>query len=192
MSDEKQDSHEGAKVRATEKYFNWPAHGITCFHCGEHFSTPKSARLHFGGSIDDQPGCIMKLNAKDNELLWLLRQKDEELWLYRQEDQPIMRELHALGGRHSRQLIEAEQKGYDRGLADGRVFLSRLPLPDALSDGIRRSLEGGMSQRETARVHGVSHSRVRTIVRKSRAVAGTRSAVAPKPVEGRENNGDAA
>lgn len=108
-------SSEGAE------YFNWPVHGITCFHCGEHFDRVKDARLHFGATPDEQPGCLLKLNDQDKGLLALVRFQYAELDRYRQEDQPIMREIYALGAKHARELIAAEQRGYDKGLADGRA-----------------------------------------------------------------------
>ena len=42
-----------------------PAHGWTCFHCGEHFEPTfagqQAARFHFGFTIDAEPGCQLKL-----------------------------------------------------------------------------------------------------------------------------------
>lgn len=96
-------------------------HGWTCFHCTETFHTIEDAREHFGNDITDEPGCVLKLRGDDKGLLALVRIQYAELDEYRQEDQPIMRELYSLGAKHSRELIEAEQFGYDRGLADGRA-----------------------------------------------------------------------
>lgn len=106
---------------AAPDYFTFPEHGITCFHCGETFLSVKSAREHFGASPDEDPGCLLKLSQGDKGLLALVRFQYAELDRYRQEDQPIMREIHALGAKHARELIAAEQLGYDRGLTDGRA-----------------------------------------------------------------------
>lgn len=35
-----------------------PAHGWTCFHCGETFHTLGGARLHFGGGPDEPAACL--------------------------------------------------------------------------------------------------------------------------------------
>jgi hypothetical protein len=35
-----------------------PAHGWTCFHCGETFRTPGGARLHFGPAPTRPPVCV--------------------------------------------------------------------------------------------------------------------------------------
>jgi hypothetical protein len=35
-----------------------PAHGWTCFHCGETFRTPGGARLHFGERPGPAPACV--------------------------------------------------------------------------------------------------------------------------------------
>ena len=40
----------------TETY-NMPPHGWTCFHCGEVCADADAARLHFGSSEHQQPGC---------------------------------------------------------------------------------------------------------------------------------------
>lgn len=106
---------------AAPDYFTFPEHGITCFHCGETFHSVKSAREHFGATPDEDPGCVLKLSQGDKGMLGLVRQQFAELDMYRREDQPIMREIYALGAKHSRELIAAEQLGYDRGLADGRA-----------------------------------------------------------------------
>ena len=112
---------EASQLEQVAETFNWPEHGITCFHCGEVCLTPKQARLHFGTDISEEPGCLLKLREGDKGLLALVRFQYAELDRYRQEDQPIMREIYALGAKHARELITAEQRGYDCGLADGRA-----------------------------------------------------------------------
>lgn len=138
--------------------FPFPEHGITCFHCGETFTRYKDAALHFGPMPSHEPGCILKLNARDREFLFLLREKDAELWRYHQDDQPIMRELHALGARHARELMDAEQRGYDAGLRDGR---GRISAP--VQAAIKHDLLQAMSLRKVADKHGVTLGKVRGI-----------------------------
>ena len=152
--------------------FNVPEHGFTCFHCGDTFHTVKSAREHFGNDINDEPGCVLKLMGGDKGLLGLVRLQYAKLDQYRMEDQPIMRELYSLGAKHSRELIEAEQKGYDRGLSDGRIYLSRQPLPPEIVAEIEEELLT-RPEREVARRRGISHGRIRGVSRsmKKRAAA---------------------
>ncbi len=40
-----------------------PAHGWTCFHCGETFMTEAGARLHFGTIENYRPGCVRPAEA---------------------------------------------------------------------------------------------------------------------------------
>jgi len=40
-----------------------PAHGWTCFHCGETFHVEVQARGHFGSDVDGEPMCVMRANA---------------------------------------------------------------------------------------------------------------------------------
>lgn len=105
--------------------FPFPAHGFTCFHCGETFKTIRSARDHFGNDVNDEAGCVMKLTAQDKSLVCLVRSLKAELDLYREEDQPIMRKLYQLGAEHYQALMRAEEQGYARGLRDGREGLEQ-------------------------------------------------------------------
>ena len=40
-----------------------PAHGWTCFHCGETFHIEVQARGHFGSDVYGEPMCVMRANA---------------------------------------------------------------------------------------------------------------------------------
>jgi hypothetical protein len=56
-----------------------PPHGWTCFHCGETFKTPGSARDHFGRTPDSRPGCILKVQlGEERGLLMELRRVELE------------------------------------------------------------------------------------------------------------------
>lgn len=55
-----------------------PEHGWTCFHCGDTFMREVQAREHFGGSIDATPGCMLKLEKGDKQLLRVIRGLEAE------------------------------------------------------------------------------------------------------------------
>ena len=43
----------------TNGTYQMPAHGWTCFHCGETFTKEGAARDHFGNDQGDQSACVM-------------------------------------------------------------------------------------------------------------------------------------
>ena len=45
-----------------------PADGWVCFHCGERFTTPSSARDHFGFYPEASPACTIPLEQFQAEL----------------------------------------------------------------------------------------------------------------------------
>lgn len=55
-----------------------PEHGWCCFHCGETFTTPGSARNHFGATPAGVPGCIIKA-GDERGLLMALRKVEAQL-----------------------------------------------------------------------------------------------------------------
>lgn len=63
----------------TEDTYNAPPHGWTCFHCGETFTTPGSARDHFGTTPDEKPGCVLKveLGGQRGLIMELRRLQDQ-------------------------------------------------------------------------------------------------------------------
>lgn len=86
-----------------------------CFHCQEVFTDPDEAEAHFGPDMLDEPICQIPDLAK------LCRDQQKELRNLRSEDfSQSSKEIYAMGAKHHRELIEAEQKGYDAGLRDGR------------------------------------------------------------------------
>lgn len=105
-----------------------------CFHCDEVFTTVEAARAHFGDSELEEPGC--KLNALEGGLLDLYRKAQDELHSYRIEDSATSREFYALGAKHQTALRDAEQSGYDKGLADGRAIKTK-SRPTFRQDGSR-------------------------------------------------------
>jgi hypothetical protein len=96
----------------------------TCFHCGETFTTPGSARDHFGFDPSSDPGCRIKVGA-ERGLLMALRKAEAELAEYvallHDENLEAYRLLARAQSRHSDSLQTAEEVGYERGLADGRA-----------------------------------------------------------------------
>lgn len=82
-----------------------------CFHCDEAFADPAAAAEHFGSFEDCTPIC--KVGAAR------FRQMEDELASWRSESDTASKEFYALGAKHSTALREAEQQGYDKGLADG-------------------------------------------------------------------------
>jgi hypothetical protein len=105
-----------------------PAHGWTCFHCGETFTTVGSARDHFGSTPSATPGCVIDQVAleeggkpeRGRGLLMALRKAELELDAYRQEDTELHRCMYRMQGEHSTALRREEEKGYARGLRDGQ------------------------------------------------------------------------
>lgn len=91
-----------------------------CFHCDEVFTDPKAAANHFGvDHVGNETLCQMA--QVDGGIARVIADLAEELQRYRSEDNASYREFYALGADHSQALIREEQKGYDRGLADGRT-----------------------------------------------------------------------
>jgi len=102
-----------------------PAHGWTCFHCGETFTTVGSARDHFGAAPDAQPGCVVRVSlGAERGLLMALRKAEEECrkaWdAVQGESTEAHRAMYAMQSRHNDALEQAEISGYERGLIDGR------------------------------------------------------------------------
>lgn len=96
-----------------------PAHGWTCFHCGENFPGTfvghRDAQRHFGGSIHARAACLTK---QEKGILIALRDAEALLVRYREEDTDLHRAIARLQSEHSTALIREEEKGYNRGLRD--------------------------------------------------------------------------
>lgn len=102
-----------------------PAHGWTCFHCGETFHGQQAARLHFGASVHDEPKCQISAHR--------LRAMEAELRRYRDEDTDLHREIARLQADHAIALRREEEKGYARGLEDAKKYPETLGLTRATS-----------------------------------------------------------
>lgn len=108
-----------------------------CFHCDEVFTDEAEARLHFGDSCVQEPICGVTAER--------YREVERQLEEYRSESDATSKTFYSLGAEHYRKERDAEQAGYDRGLADakahpGELGLARLNAAPAVSDGLRGSL----------------------------------------------------
>jgi hypothetical protein len=96
-----------------------------CFHCGDTFTKAQErwAREHFGSDQDALPVCQMRLPG-ESHLLTLLRKMEAELRAHRAEDTDLWRSLYAMSADHAVALRREEERGYAKGLADGRALLA--------------------------------------------------------------------
>ena len=104
--------------------YNMPKHGWTCYHCGETFTTPGSAKDHFGGDPLSLAACQIKAGP-ERGLLMSLRKAEEEIWRLRNDEDTITRSLikanYEQQERHSSALQSAGELGYMRGLRDAKL-----------------------------------------------------------------------
>lgn len=106
----------------TDETYNPPPLGCTCFHCGETFTTPGTARDHFGAAPMAQPGCMVKVShGGERGLLMALRKAEETIARHMEEDTDLHRALHRMQSQHSDALRDAYEAGYECGLRDGRA-----------------------------------------------------------------------
>jgi hypothetical protein len=64
-----------------------PRHGWTCFHCGDTFTTPGAAQLHFGHTPMDDPACRIKAGEEYGLLIALRKiEKDYEALIDRMHE----------------------------------------------------------------------------------------------------------
>lgn len=107
-----------------------------CFHCGEAFTKAQErwAREHFGANEDAPPVCQMRVPG-EHHLLTILRKTQAELDAYRAEDTDLWRALYAQAADHAAALRREEERGYEKGLADGRARSSEVqPVGSERSD----------------------------------------------------------
>ncbi len=91
-----------------------------CFHCGDVFTNPRHAASHFGVDCLHDPGCVAVLRHGESHLLDRIRDLEKQLARYRAEDSDIVRWSQTKMADHVRALRSEEEKGYARGLSDGR------------------------------------------------------------------------
>ncbi len=114
-----------------EDTYPMPAHGWTCFHCGETFRTPEGARQHFGADPLATPGCQIKA-GEERGLLREIRRLEAVLARYRAEDSDTERRMAAMACDHGRALRDAEEAGYAKGVEAGVTHLIEVE-----ADGLR-------------------------------------------------------
>jgi hypothetical protein len=92
-----------------------------CFHCGDAFTKAQveHARDHFGRDESTTPVCLIR-EPGEYSLLKALRKAEDELAAYRAEDTYLHRALHEMSSDHGRALIREEERGYEKGLRDGK------------------------------------------------------------------------
>lgn len=95
-----------------------PLKSWRCFHCDQLMTTEDEARLHFGVNEVQDPICTISAER--------VRELELDFERHAAEDSDVVRQMYALKGDHSTALITEEQKGYDKGLADGRAERDRL------------------------------------------------------------------
>lgn len=90
-----------------------------CFFCDDVFRRRKDAAEHFGcddACEADVPAC--KLAAHEGHLITYIRKLENELRRYQTEDSDVMRSIRVLESEQAAALRAAEDRGYDRGVAD--------------------------------------------------------------------------
>lgn len=94
-----------------------------CFHCGEAFTKAQErwAREHFGRDETAEPVCLIR-TAGESALLTALREAEDRLVGYRAEDSLVLRSMSAMQSDHRQALIREEERGYEKGLQDGRAL----------------------------------------------------------------------
>jgi len=95
-----------------------------CFHCGDVFRSPKHAASHFGIDELQMPGCVAVLRHGESHLLDRIRDLEQQLERYRNEDSDLMRYYQSKQADHAQALIREEERGYAKGLRDGRIYPS--------------------------------------------------------------------
>lgn len=110
-----------------------PEKSWRCFHCDEIFTTVDAAREHFGADEICEPAC--KIDVEE------YRRLEAQQASCRAECCEEAKRYHAAEDDRRRALIAEEQKGYDRGLADGIASTPAAPAPEG---EIEAALEMGM------------------------------------------------
>jgi hypothetical protein len=91
-----------------------------CFHCDEVFTDEKCAREHFGDTLEVEPICQVTAER--------YREVERQLESYRNESDATSRTFYDNGHKAAVAERDAEQKGYDRGIADAKAYPETLGL----------------------------------------------------------------
>lgn len=124
--------------RRRERVANEPAHGWTCFHCGETFTNRICARDHFGADETREAACQIK--TSEGGIIARLRTAEDMLSRYRIEDSDADRRYYAQQAEHASALRREEERGYERGVQDARAEIASdsLAVAERLQTALRR------------------------------------------------------
>lgn len=119
-----------------------------CFHCGDVFTDRDEAREHFGETLDDEPICQVTAER--------YRAVERELQTFQNEADATSKTFYDIGHRAAIAERDAEQKGYDRGIADAKAHPYELGLVPATmrnqtSERVQELLEANNLLLERAR-----------------------------------------
>lgn len=111
-----------------------PAHGWTCFHCGETFTKPGSAADHFGDDPSQRPGCVMKLANGDRGLIMELRKAVRQGQRLADRNENLEYQLGTAA--HGYQRIAGARNGHEAFMAydamEGRAITAEAIVADML------------------------------------------------------------
>lgn len=126
-----------------------PKHGWVCFHCGEHFpgtfAGQQKARHHFGDCPIEQPACQIDARA--------FRSMQDMVHRYQAEDTELHREIYKLKAEHYSALQREEEKGYARGLVDGRKYPEDKPFQLRIIDWMMETFSMEVCRNKIERNH---------------------------------------
>lgn len=89
------DESSQAPAADSETYLQ-PVHGWTCFFCGDTFMHERQARIHFGATPEQRPGCLLRIEPGERPLLRALRfAQDENARLRDEIDSEFAAEYHS-------------------------------------------------------------------------------------------------
>jgi hypothetical protein len=113
-----------------------------CFHCDEVFTDSEQAALHFGVNQAQKTAC--QFDVKE------LRETEALMRRYQEEDTDLHRELYALRSKHQTDLRREEEKGYARGLKDGKAYYAPVDQQAHYDHNEGNGLAGRVQQSEQA------------------------------------------
>lgn len=87
-----------------------------CFYCDAVFYSAKTAAIHFGEDGATTPAC--KLSSVEGHLVDYIRRLEAEIESNRREDHEMMLAAMAMDSESRAAARIAEEKGYDRGVAE--------------------------------------------------------------------------
>lgn len=88
-----------------------------CYHCDTVFRSEREAGIHFGADEAATCACVL---PHEQHLVEHIRDLERQLESYRTDSDQVMRSIMTLEDEHRRALVREEEKGYERGVRDGR------------------------------------------------------------------------